>query len=44
MRKPAIMFRTKEPIVSASRGTLVGDILWLVTMAFVFAIITGILG
>jgi hypothetical protein len=29
---------------SASEGTLAGDILWLATIAFVFAIITGIVG
>ena len=28
----------------ASEGTLAGDILWRATMAFVFAIITGIVG
>ena len=30
--------------LSASEGTLAGDILWLATIAFVFAIITGIVG
>jgi hypothetical protein len=29
---------------SASEGTLAGDILWLATIAFLFAIITGIVG
>ena len=28
----------------ASEGTLAGDILWLATIAFLFAIITGIVG
>jgi len=27
--------------VSASRGTLAGDLLWLATIAIVFAVITG---
>jgi hypothetical protein len=30
--------------LSASEGTLAGDILWLATIAFLFAIITGIVG
>ena len=30
-----------NPVISASRGMLVGDILWFATIAFVFAIITG---
>ena len=29
---------------SASEGTLIGDILWLATITFVLAIITGIVG
>jgi hypothetical protein len=33
-----------ESTFSASEGTLAGDILWLATIAFVFAIITGIVG
>jgi hypothetical protein len=33
-----------DPIVSASRGTLGGDLLWLGTVAFVCAIIMGVLG
>jgi hypothetical protein len=33
-----------ESTFSASEGTLAGDILWLATVAFVFAIITGIVG
>jgi len=38
------MFTGIDPIISATRGTLTGYILWLATMAFVFAIIMGILG
>ena len=38
------MFSRIDPIVLAIRGTLAGDVLWLATIAFVFAIITGILG
>ena len=30
--------------MSTSRGTLLGDIMWLAVIAFVFAIITGTLG
>jgi hypothetical protein len=33
-----------DRIVSASRGRLVGDILWIATIAYVFAIVTGIVG
>jgi hypothetical protein len=43
MRSMAIMFKRTEPVVSASGGMLLGDILCVVTMAFVFAIISGIL-
>jgi len=32
------------PAVSASRGTLSGDILWLATIALAFAILTGMGG
>jgi hypothetical protein len=38
------VFSRIDPIVLATRGTLVGDVLWLATIAFVFAIIAGILG
>jgi hypothetical protein len=38
------MFSRIDPIVLSGRGTLAGDTLWLATIAFVFAIITGILG
>ena len=38
------MFSRIDPIVLAIRGTLVGDVLWLATIAFVFAIISGVFG
>jgi len=38
------MLTRADPTISASRGTLAGDILWVATIAFVFAIITGMLG
>jgi hypothetical protein len=39
-----IMLTRVDSTFSASEGTLAGDILWLATIAFVFAIITGIVG
>jgi hypothetical protein len=39
-----MMSTKKDPVISASRGTLAGDVLWLGTIAFVFAIITGMVG
>jgi|GEM_PF-4044442 len=33
-----------DSTISTSEGTLIGDILWLATIAFVFAIITGMVG
>jgi hypothetical protein len=30
--------------ISASEGTLAGDILWFATIAFVFSLVTGIVG
>jgi hypothetical protein len=33
-----------DSTISASRGSLAGDLLWLATIAFVFAIIIGIVG
>jgi hypothetical protein len=33
-----------DPIISGSRRTLSGDILWLATIAFVFAILMGMVG
>jgi len=38
------MFSRIDPAIITSRGTLAGDLLWLATIAFVFAIITGMLG
>jgi hypothetical protein len=38
------MFTMIYPTLSASRGTLVGDILWISTIVYVIAIITGIVG
>ena len=38
------MFSRIDPIVLAIRGTLAGDVLWLATIAFVFTIVTGIIG
>jgi hypothetical protein len=38
------MLTKNDPVISASRGTLAGDVLWLATVAFVFAIITGMVG
>jgi hypothetical protein len=30
--------------ISASEGTLAGDILWFATIAFVFLVVTGVVG
>jgi preprotein translocase subunit Sss1 len=38
------MYRRVDPLISASRGTLAGDLLWLGTIGFIVAIITGIIG
>ena len=38
------MLTRVDSMFSASEGTLAGDILWLATIAFLFAIITGIVG
>jgi hypothetical protein len=38
------MLTRVDPTISASEGTLAGDIIWLATIAFVFAIITGMVG
>ena len=43
-RREADMLTKVDSTFSASEGTLAGDILWLATIAFVFAIITGIVG
>jgi hypothetical protein len=44
LRKRPIMLTKNDPLISAIRGTLAGDVLWLATIAFVFAIITGMVG
>jgi hypothetical protein len=33
-----------DPLISASRGTLAGDLLWLGAIGFILAIITGMIG
>jgi hypothetical protein len=38
------MFRSPDRTISASHGTRAGDILWLSTISFVFAILTGMVG
>ena len=38
------MYRRIAPLISASRGTLVGDLLWLGSIGFILAIITGMVG
>ena len=38
------MFRKIDLLISASRGTLAGDLLWLGTISFILAIITGLIG
>jgi len=38
------MYRSIDPPLSASRGTLVGDLLWLGTVGFIIAIIAGMIG
>ena len=38
------MLTRGDSTISTSEGTLVGDILWLATIAFVFAVITGMVG
>ena len=38
------MYRSIDPLLSASRGTLVGDLLWLGAIGFILAIITGMIG
>jgi hypothetical protein len=38
------MFQSTDRTISAAHGTLAGDILWLATISFVFAILTGIVG
>jgi hypothetical protein len=38
------MYRRIDPLTSASRGTLAGDVLWLGVIGFILAIITGMIG
>jgi hypothetical protein len=38
------MNRSIDPLFSAGRGTLVGDLLWLGAISFIIAIITGVIG
>ena len=38
------MYRRVDALISASRGTLAGDLLWLGTIGFILAIITGVIG
>ena len=38
------MYRRIEPLVSAGRGTLAGDLLWLGAVGFILAIIVGVIG
>jgi preprotein translocase subunit Sss1 len=33
-----------DPLFSTSRGTLVGDLLWLGAIGFIIAIIAGVIG
>ena len=38
------MYKRLDPLISASRGTLVGDLLWLAAIGFILAIVTGLIG
>jgi hypothetical protein len=38
------MYGMIDPLISASRGTLVGDLLWFGTIGFILAIVTRMLG
>jgi len=38
------MYRSIDPLLSSSRGTLVCDLLWLGAIGFIIAIITGLIG
>ena len=44
LTKRPIMYRRIDPLISASRGTLAGDLLWLGAIGFILAIITGMIG
>jgi hypothetical protein len=43
-RQRPIIYRRIDPLISASRGTLAGDLLWLGAIGFILAIITGMIG
>ena len=38
------MYRSIDPFLSANRGTLAGDLLWLGAIGLIIAIITGMIG
>jgi hypothetical protein len=38
------MYRRIDPLISASRGTLAGDLLCLGAIGFILAIISGLIG
>ena len=38
------MYKRIDPLISASRGTLAGDLLWLAAIGFIVAIVTGLIG
>jgi hypothetical protein len=43
-QRGAVMLSSTDRTISASRGTLTGDTLWLATITFVFAIVIGMVG
>ena len=44
MTERPIMFGRSDPLISASRVTLAGDLLWFGTISFIVAIVTGMIG
>jgi hypothetical protein len=42
--KRSMMLTRIGSTISASEGTLAGDILWLATIAFIFSVVIGIVG
>jgi hypothetical protein len=40
----SMMLTRTGSTISASEGTLAGDILWLATIAFLFSVVIGIVG
>jgi preprotein translocase subunit Sss1 len=44
LTKRPIVYRRIDPLISASRGTLTGELLWLGAIGFIVAIITGMIG